>query len=60
MLIDKNTGKKLLRRSWVKCAYNIKMDVMGIGVNKSNLVDPAQDGDNSRALVNAALNLRVS
>ena len=35
------------------------MDLEEIGVNVSNWVDSAQDRDYWRALVNAALNLRV-
>ena len=36
------------------------MDVKEIGINTRNWVDSAQDRDYRRALVNAALNLRVS
>ena len=35
------------------------MDLEEIGINEENLVDSAQDRDYWRALVNAALNLRV-
>ena len=35
------------------------MDLEEIGINAGNLIDSAQDGDYWRALVNAALNLRV-
>ena len=35
------------------------MDLKEIGINTRNLVDLAKDGDYWRALVNAALNLRV-
>ena len=38
---------------------NIRMDPKEIGINTRNWVDSAQDGDYWRALVNAALNLRV-
>ena len=38
---------------------HIRMDLKEIGINISNWVDSAQDRDNWRALVNAALNLRV-
>ena len=35
------------------------MDLKEIGINTRNWVDSAQDRDYCRALVNAALNLRV-
>ena len=38
---------------------NIRIDLKEIGINKRNWVDSAQDVDYWRALVNAALNLRV-
>ena len=38
---------------------NIRMDLEEIGINIRELVDSAQDRDYWRALVNAALNLRV-
>ena len=39
--------------------YNIRMDLEEIGINVGNWVDSAQDRDYWRALVNAALNLRI-
>ena len=39
---------------------NIRMDLKEIGINTRNWVDSAQDRNYWRALVNAALNLRVS
>ena len=36
------------------------MDLEEIGINAGNLIDSAQDRDYCRALVNAALNLRVA
>ena len=44
------------RRRWED---NISMDIKEIGIFPRNWVDLAQDGDYWRALVNAALNLRV-
>ena len=38
---------------------NIRMDLEDIGINEGNWVDSAQDTGYWRALVNAALNLRV-
>ena len=44
------------RRRWED---NIRMDLEEIGINPGNWVDSAQDRNYWRALVNAALNLRV-
>ena len=44
------------RRRWVD---NIRMDLEEIGINAGNWVDWALDRNYWRALVNAALNLRV-
>ena len=44
------------RRRWED---NIRMDLEEIGINAGNWVDSAQDRSYWRALVNAALNLRV-
>ena len=44
------------RRRW---GDNVRMDLEEIGINVGNWVDLAQDRDYCRALVNAALNLRV-
>ena len=51
----KPTGKRP-RRRW---EANIRMDLKEIGINAGNSVDSTQDRDYWRALVNAALNLRV-
>ena len=44
------------RRRWKD---NIRMDLKEIGIDLRNWVDSAKDRDYWRALVNAALNLRV-
>ena len=44
------------RRRWED---NIRMDLEEIGINAGNWVDSATDRHYWRALVNAALNLRV-
>ena len=44
------------RRRWED---NIRMDLEDIGISAGNWVDLAQDRNCWRALVNAALNLRV-
>ena len=54
ILTGKPTGKRPLgrpRRKW---------DLEEIGINAGNWVDSAQDRNYWRALVNAALNLRVA
>ena len=53
----KDTIREAYRRRWED---NIIMDLKEIGINMSNWVDSAHDRDYWRALVNAALNLRVS
>ena len=57
--LEKPTGKRPLRRPSRRWEDNIRMDLEEIGINAVNLVDSAQDRDYWRALVNAALNLRV-
>ena len=59
ILTDKPTGKRPLgrpRRRWEK---NIRIDLEKIGINVGNWLVSAQDRDYWRALVNAALNIRV-
>ena len=50
------TGKRTLGRPWED---NIRMDFEEIGINAGNWVGSAQDRNYWRALVNAALILRV-
>ena len=59
ILTGKPTGKRPLGRPRRRWEYNIRMDLEEIGVSAGNWVDSAQDRDYWRALVNAALNLRV-
>ena len=47
-------------RPWRRWKDNIRMDLEEIDINARNWVDSAQDRDHWRALVNAALNLRVT
>ena len=58
MLTGKPTGKRPSRRPRHKWEDNIKMDLNEIGIIMRNLVYSAQDRDNWRALVNAALKLQ--
>ena len=58
ILTGKTTGKRLLGRPRRRRENNITMELKEIGISTSR-VDSAQDRDYCRALVNAALNLRV-
>ena len=59
VLTGKPTGKRPLGRPRRRWEDNIRMDLEEIGINAVNRVDSAQDRNYWRALVNAALNLRV-
>ena len=59
ILTGKPTGKRPLGRPRRRWKDNIRMDLEEIGINAGNWVDSAQVRDYWRALVNAALNLRV-
>ena len=59
MLTGKPTGKIPLGRPRRRWENNFRMDLEEIGVNAGNWVYSAQDRDYWKALVNAALNLRV-
>ena len=59
MLTGKPTGKIPLGRPRRRWEDNIRIDLEEIGINAGNWVDSAQDRNYLRALVNAALNLRV-
>ena len=59
VLTGKTTGKRPLGRPRRRWEDNIRMDLEEIGINAGNWVDSAQDRNYWRALVNAALNLRV-
>ena len=59
ILTGKPTGKIPLGRLRRRSEDNIRMNLKKIVINVGNWVDSAQDRDYWRALVNAALNLRV-
>ena len=59
ILTGKPTGKGSLGRPRRRWEDNIRMDLKEIGINAGDWVDWAQDRNYWRALVNAALNLRV-
>ena len=53
-------GNKPLGRPRRRWEDNIRMDLKEIGINTRNWVDTAEYRDYWRALVNAALNLRIA
>ena len=59
ILTGKHTGKRPLGRPRRRWEDNVRMDLEEIRSNAGNWVDSAQDRNYWRALVNAALNLRV-
>ena len=59
ILTGKPTGERPLGRPRRRWEDNIRMDLEEIGINARNWVDSTQDRDYWRALVNAALNLRI-
>ena len=59
ILTGKPTGKRPFGRPRRRWEDNIRMDLEEIGINAGNWVDSPQDRNYWRALVNAALNLRV-
>ena len=60
ILTGKSTVKRPLWRPRRRWEDNIRMDLEEIGINEEgNWVDLAQDRDYWRAIVNAALNLRL-
>ena len=59
IVTGKPTGKRPLGRPRRRWEDNIRLDIEEISINAGNWVDSAQDRNNWRALVNAALNLQV-
>ena len=59
MELVKPTGKRPLGRPRRRLVDNIRMYLEEIGISAGNWVASAQDRNYWRALVNAALNLRV-
>ena len=60
MAVDKPTGKRPLEIPKSGWEDSIRIDLKEIGINTRNWVDSTQDRDYLRALVNVALNFRVS
>ena len=59
ILTGKPTGKGPLRRLRRRWEDNIRMDLEELGMSAGNWVNSAQDRNYWRALVNAALDLRI-
>jgi hypothetical protein len=59
ILVGKPEGKRPLERPRRRWVYNVKRDHREIGWDGVDWIDMAQDGDQSRALVNTVFNLRV-
>jgi len=59
MLTGKPTGMRPSGRPRCRCENNIRVVHEEIGINMGNWVDSTQDRNYWRALVNAALNLRI-
>jgi hypothetical protein len=58
-LVGKPKRKSLLGRTRRKWDDNINMDLQEVGSGCMNWIDLAQVRDRGRALVNAAMNLRI-
>jgi hypothetical protein len=59
LLLGKPEGKRPLGRPRRRWMYNIKIDLLKIGVSIVDWIGLAQDRYRWRALVNSVLNLRV-
>ena len=59
VLVGKPEGKRPHGRSRFRWEDNVKMDLQEVECGGMDWIDLAQDRDKWRALVNAALNLRV-
>ena len=59
IITDIPAGKRPLGRPRLRWDENIRADLKEIVINTRNWINSAQDKDNWRTLVNAALNLRV-
>ena len=59
ILAGKPTGRRPLGRPRRRWEDNIRMDLEEMGISAGKWVDSAQDRNYWRALVNAALNLRI-
>jgi hypothetical protein len=60
VLVKKPEGKRPLGRPRRKWEDNIEMALQEVGCGGMGSVEPAQDRDRWRALLNAVMNLQVS
>ena len=60
VLVGKPEGRRPLGRPMRKWEDNIKMDLQEVGCGGMDWIELAQGWDRWRALVNAAINLRVA
>jgi len=58
-LVRKPDGKRPLGRPSCRWEGNIEIDLQGVGCRGMDWIDPAQDRERRRALVNAVMNFRV-
>ena len=58
-LVGKPEGRRPLGRPRLRWKDNIKMDLREVGGGSKNWMDFAHDRDRWRALVNAAMNIRI-
>jgi len=59
VLVGKLQCKRPLGRPRCRWEDNIKVDIQEVGYQDMDWIEPAQDRDRWRALVNAVMNLRV-
>jgi hypothetical protein len=59
ILVGKPEGRRPLGRPWHMWVDNIKMDIREIGWDGMDRIDPVQNRDPLRALVNMVMNLWV-
>jgi len=59
VLVGRPEGKRQLVRTGRNWEDNIKMDLQEVGWGGMDWIDPAQDRDKWRALVNAVMNLTI-
>jgi hypothetical protein len=59
VLVGKHRGKRTHVRPGRRCENTIKMDLQEVGCGGMDWIDLAQERDESRAIVNALMNILV-